>query len=396
MTAGSKYTIDWAKGIIDWHLHEELEETTFLAVGDILAEGEKEEIINTKGGTFLFRPTQSIFQSADILLGNLENPLSERGAPIFKIGPCFRGATNLAKVLSDAGFTILGVANNHARDYGDCAFLDTLDCLQRAGIMSVGGGRDNSSAAEPVIIRTRNLSIGVFAFTFRQESVAQRKRPGAADLDNPDCYEAVKVLCDNVDLVIVSLHMDPEYTNYPAPHRMKMARSFVDVGAEMVIGHHPHVPQGLEIYRGKLIAYSLGNFIFHPEKHKPLTRLGYLLKAKLTKEGTAWAEIIPYKINDYYQPIPLSGKAYIGAMSHLKNISKALHDPEVVNLNWEEIASKETLAIVKHILRAILVGKKPPLWSCHLTLLKHRYEAFVKSLLRGKVSGYLRDWIQSK
>jgi len=400
MIASRKCTIDWSKGIVDWYLPKELEGITFLAVGDILVEGTFlgviEEVIKKKGGAFLLGPSRSILQSADVILGNLENPLSERGDPISKRGPHFRASPQMVKVLSDAGFTILGVANNHARDYGDHAFLDTLDCLQGAGILSVGGGRDSSSALKPVIIRTRELSIGILAFTYRQESVAKKKQPGSADLDSPECYKAVKALCDKVDLVIVFLHMGPEYSDYPAPHRIKMARRFIDLGTEMVIGHHPHVPQGLEIYKGKLIAYSLGNFLFHTEKYRSLTRLGYLLKAKLTKKGTAWARIIPYRINDSYQPWPLANKDYAKTMSYLEDISKGLHDPKVVELNWEEIAIKQTIVDIDHILRSILTRKTFSLWSRYLTPSKYRYQAFLQGLLKGRVWVYFKNWVRTR
>jgi len=394
-----KYTINWAKGFIEWHLPKELDGVTFLAAGDICltSEGLKKKVVTTKDPAFLFGPTRSIFESADIVLGNLENPLSERGEPIFKLGPNFRASPNMAKVLSDANFTILGVANNHIRDYGDNAFLDTLVCLQSSGILPVGGGRSASSALEPVIVKRRDLSIGMFAFTYRQESIAQKKRPGAADLDNPNCYEAVRALCDEVDMVIVSLHMDPEYTNYPAPYRMKMARTFVDLGAELVIGHHPHVPQGLEIYKGRLIAYSLGNFIFYPlaEYGARLTRYGYLLKVKLTIEGLAWAEIIPYRINDCYQPKPLQRKGYVETLNHLESISRDLHNPKIVRLAWEEVASKEAMSISKHILHSILKRKTFSLWSCHLRRLRHHYPVFMKNLVEGKLWKHVKNWMQS-
>jgi len=400
MVASGKPAIDWSKGIIDWHLPINLEATTFLAVGDILVEesflGKIADVIKTKGGAFLFDPTRSILKSADIVLGNLENPLSERGVPIFKWGPHFRGSPKMAEILRNAGFTVLGVANNHARDYGDYAFLDTLKCLRSVGILPVGGGQDITSALEPVVVKTRKISIGIFAFTYRQESVAKEKQPGAADLDNPECYEAVKALRGKVDSIIVHLHMDPEHSDYPAPHRIRMARRFIDIGAEMVIGHHPHVPQGLEIYKNKLIAYSLGNFLFHTQNRRPLTKFGYLMKITFTRKGTASAKVIPYKINDCYQPVLLSNKERENFLKYFKNVSKGLHNPETVRLNWEEIASLETMSITKHILQAILARKPYSLWSCHLTLFKYRIQPFLRGLLNFKVPGYFSNLMHTQ
>jgi len=404
MTVGQP-TVDWSQGILNWNLPLHSDEITLLAVGDLLFEGSflgiVEDVVKRKGGDFLFAPTRSAFLSADIVLGNLENPLCDRGDPIFKAGSNFRASPKMAKILSDAGFSILGVANNHVRDYGDRGFLETLDHLATAGIFSVGGDRDASSASEPVVIKTGEISIGILAFTFRQESIAGPNRPGAADLDNPKCYDAVKTLRDRVDLVIVFLHMDPEYSDYPAPHRIEMAHNFIDAGAEIVIGHHPHVPQGLEIYKGKLIAYSLGNFIFHTQKQRPLTSLGYLLKIILTKNGADKATIIPYMINDccqigraLCQPIPLTNNERKNALNHLQRISRGLKDPNTVKLNWEPIASKETIIIMIHVLKGILRGEPPSSWLCHLTSLKYRYRPFLGSLISGRIFKYLGEQIR--
>ena len=386
-------TIDWEKGVIDWHLDEDSCKIEFLAVGDILVEGSflgiVEDVINTRGGAFLFAPFQPIFLSADIVMGNLENPLSNKGDPIYKIGPNFRASPKMAKVLRKAGFTVLGVANNHIRDYGDLALIETLEHLQSEGLVAVGVGRNVYSAMKPAIVRIGELSVGIFAFTYRQESVAHLSQPGAADLDDPKCFDLVREFSSKVDAVIVSLHMDTEYSNYPAPYRIRMAHKFIDMGAEMVIGHHPHVPQGLEIYKGKLIAYSLGNFTFHTQRQRPLTSLGYILRTRLTKNGTASAAIIPYKIGDCFQrghstcqAVPLSNRDRENAMRHLRQISSGLSDQAIASSNWSKIANKEAIMIIKHIVVGILRRKPYTLWLPHLTLLRYRAQEFLKGFVK--------------
>lgn len=386
MSEDCKYTIDWSKGIINWNLPDDGDGTIFLATGDVFVAGEIEKIIKSKGDDFLFNPTSSIFQSADIVLGNLENPLSERGFPITKCGPNFRASPFLARTLAYAGFTALGVANNHSRDYGDQAFLDTLSHLKNAGVLSVGGGVNSSAAFKSIIVKSHDVSIGVLAFTYRQESIAANLRPGAADLDDPECYRALKALCDEVDVVIIYLHMGIEFTDYPSPHRIRMARRFIDLGAEMVIGHHPHVPQGIEIYKGKLIAYSLGNFLFDLNvpgmmTSTPNTKIGYMLTAKLTKKGTAWAKILPYRINNFMQPMPLSNTDYYQVMGHLERISEGILSPEIIQYMWEKAASKE----VKTYLKYLFFSKHPlpfRLWSCWRPELRYCYRSWILSFIR--------------
>jgi poly-gamma-glutamate capsule biosynthesis protein CapA/YwtB (metallophosphatase superfamily) len=401
-----KPTIDWSRGIIDWHQPESLENTTFLAVGDISLDASEVGIatdeVNVKGGDFLFSRMQQIFKSTDIIIGNLESPLSNRGTPIYKYGPNFRASPDWAKTLRRVGFTVLGVANNHARDYGNSSFMDTLRCLQKEGILPVGGGRNKSSALRPVIVRKRGMSIGILAFTYRQESVAGASRPGTADLDNSECYGSLKTLSEEVDLAIVYLHIDGEYSNYPAPYRIKAARRFIDLGAEMVIGHHAHVPQGIEIYKGRIIAYGLGNFVFGPEKERPLTSIGYVLKAKLTQTGTASVTIIPYRINyccqcgRVCQPTPLSGAEHQETMAHLKHISTGLNDTNLIRLNWEEVASKDAIFLHKRILTSIIRREPYSLWSSQMAFLRQRYPELFKRLLTGKILRDLRSLLKYK
>lgn len=395
-------TIDWTRGTVEWDSSQDLDSLTLLAVGDILFEGSflgiVEDAMNRNGGDFLFGLTRSVFLSADVVLGNLENPLCENGDPIYKWGPNFRASPKVAKILSAAGFAILGVANNHMRDFGDRCFLETLDHITDAGMLPVGGGSNASLAYEPVVIRKESLSIGILAFTFRQESVAGRDRPGAADLDDPKCYEAVRKLRNEVDLVIVFVHMDPEYSDYPAPHRIEMAHNLIDSGAEIVIGHHPHVFQGLEIYKGKLIAYSLGNFLFHTQRQRPLTSLGYILKITFAKKTAAKALIIPYKIIDcdcsqfgrsLCQPTPLTGYEFQNAMKRLYCISESLKNPKTVRLNWEGIASRDVMQLLAYIVRRVMRGRLSSFPLCHYMFLKYRCIEFLKSLQSGKALKYL-------
>jgi poly-gamma-glutamate capsule biosynthesis protein CapA/YwtB (metallophosphatase superfamily) len=391
-----RITVDWINGVVDWHLPEALNRITLLTVGDILLEGSflgiVEDVVNREGGSFLFAPTKTIFDTANVVLGNLENPLSGRGSAIYKMGPNFRASPKMVKILSNAGFDILGVANNHVRDYGDSAFVDTLNHLKNGGITSVGGGQDPTSALEPAVVKVDGVSFGILAFTYQQESVASTSHPGAANLDNPQCFKSLKALKDRVDSVIVYVHMDPEYSRYPAPHRIRMAHNFIDMGAEMVIGHHPHFPQGIEIYKGKLIAYSLGNFVFHTRKDLPLTNLGYMLETKLTREGAACARIIPYRINDccqrgsaLCQPVPLLGNDRENAMEYLKGVSSELMNADIVRLNWEEKAGIEMMAISKHILKGIIKRESFSIRTHYTMLLKYRYQSLLRRLLTGKI-----------
>jgi len=394
MDAVRKCIFDWSKGIVNWQLpRQRSNKLTILAVGDIYFTADSERIIAEKGRNFIFGPTQQIFQSADVIIGNLETPLSNRGRRIIKCGPNLRASPSLAKVLADVGFMVLGVANNHIRDYGDIAVLDTLHYLRSQGIFAVGSGVDEVSSRKPVVLEVHDRLVGIFAFTYHQESVANKNRGGAADLEDPKCFDVVRSYSDQVDTLIVFLHMGFEFSNYPAPPYIELARRFIDVGADCVVGHHPHVPQGLEIYKGKLIAYSLGNFIAPWKKmraralaNSPYTNLGYILKLVLYENGIAMAEIIPYKISCFYQSVPLTGGERAEAMKHLERISRELQDYNLLQLEWTKTAIKE----VKGFLLYFLAGRSQPMPLRFLSVsksvlrpqLKHCYKAWLGSVLK--------------
>jgi len=390
MDAIRKCAFDWSRGIVNWQSpRQSSNEFSILAVGDILFNADAERIIAERGRNFIFGPTKQIFRSADVIIGNLETPLSNKGKQIVKCGPNLRASPSLAKVLADTGFTVLGVANNHIRDYGDIAVLDTLHHLRSQGVFAVGGGADEVSSWKPVVLKVKNKSIGIFAFTYQQESVAKKDRPGAADLENPKCFEIARSYSDQVDVLLVFLHMGLEFSNYPAPPYVELARRFIDVGADCVVGNHPHVPQGLEIYKGKLIAYSLGNFI-SPWKtmlaKSPYVNLGYMLELVWNEGGIAVAKIIPYKISCFFQSVPLTGRERTETIKHLERISRVLLDYNLLQVEWGKTAIKE----VKGFLYYFLAGKCQPmpvrflagLKSIRRPQLKHCYTASVRGVLK--------------
>lgn len=387
MNITRKYVFDWSEGTIKWQFpHQNSQKVTILAVGDVYFSPDAERMILERGWDFIFRPTKHIFQSADVVIGNLETPLSERGDPILKCGPNLRASPSLAKMLAEAGFTVLGVANNHIRDYGSIGLLDTLHHLRAQEIFAVGSGVDQASAQKPIVLEVHGISLGIFAFAYQQESIAKKNRPGAANLEQSEYLEAVETYSNQVDGLFVFLHMGFEFSNYPVPPYIKLARRFIDSGAICVIGHHPHVPQGLEIYKGKVIAYSLGNFIA-PWKgmlaYSPYANLGYLLKIQLCEKGTSIAEIIPYKVSHFYQPVPLSGRERAVVLKHLERISEDLQDINLIQLEWEKTASKE----IRLFLLYCLLGRNNPLqlrlWSC------------LRSILRPQLRYCYKTWLES-
>lgn len=284
---------------------------TLFFVGDIMLDRGVEWAVNKHGkGDFKF-PFLKIaddFKKADILFGNLESPISDKGRKVGSIYS-FRADPKAIEGLQYAGFDVLSLANNHIFDYGREAMEDTFLRLREGGIDYVGGGFDKDEAYNPLIKEIRGPSSGksvkiVFlAYTNlgSENWEAEGGRSGIAWLTEERLKKDIERAKKEADVVVVSLHFGEEYQLQPTPDQRFFARVSIDSGADLVIGHHPHVIQEIEKYKGKYIAYSLGNFIFD-QGFSQETMKGLMLKVLI--EGGKIKEVIPIdiQINKFFQP----------------------------------------------------------------------------------------------
>src|SRR5882724_6836631 len=200
-----------------------------------------------------FRNVRSLIQGADVSFCNLETALMESGKAMPKRHVIATPRENL-DYLARAGFQIANLANNHAMDRGEDACLAMIQLLKGKGVEILG--LQESGRAKPVLITRNGVRMGFLSYAdygFRSILMPIRRRIALSD---------VAELRARTDCVVVSLHWGYEYVELPTPAQQRLARSLIDAGAHMIIGHHPHVAQGIEEYRGGLIAYSLGNFQF--------------------------------------------------------------------------------------------------------------------------------------
>jgi poly-gamma-glutamate capsule biosynthesis protein CapA/YwtB (metallophosphatase superfamily) len=241
------------------------QKVTFLAVGDIcLAQGVEKKMAQ-KGRGYPFDALRPLLKQADIVFGNLECCLATSGRKVPKTYN-FRGHPRGALALREAGFTVVSLANNHSLDYGRVALAETLRHLNEQKVIPVGGGRTLAEAHAVRIVSVRGLRVGFLAYLGLFPSVLplHDNEPGLAMASLDAIRRDVRAARKKVDVLIVSLHAGEEYHFTHSARQREMARAAIDAGADMVIGHHPHVVQDTEIYRGKPIFYSLGNFVFNP------------------------------------------------------------------------------------------------------------------------------------
>jgi D-alanyl-D-alanine carboxypeptidase len=236
-------------------------EWTLLAGGDVLMDRTE------AAGIDPFAFIEPSLASADITVVNAEMAISDRGSAVNK-EYVFRAPPQAAERIAAAGIDVANLANNHARDYGADALLDSVRLLETAGVVALGAGADDSAAYAPWLLHTaggvRVAFVGASA-VLPPEFAAGPEWPGiAAARPTARVVESVRAASGAADVVIVTIHWGIERQTCPTGEQVDIARELLDAGADAVIGHHPHVLQPVEIVDGKLVAYSLGNFVWHP------------------------------------------------------------------------------------------------------------------------------------
>jgi poly-gamma-glutamate synthesis protein (capsule biosynthesis protein) len=288
--------------------------TTLILTGDIMMNRQVEYQIRTTGNgdfKFPFLKIADTLKQADLIFGNLEGPISDKGIKAGSIYS-FRMSPKTINGLIFAGFNILSLANNHALDYGREAAEDTLLRLKTAGIDYAGAGASGVEAYSPVIKEVNGVKIGFLAYTDLGPAswTATSKSSGIAWVGEKNMElvkENIKNAKQKADILIVSLHSGEEYSLEPTQFQVDFSKMAVDEGADIIVGHHPHIVQKNEIYpsmnsgQAGWIFYSLGNFVFDQNFLKE-TMEGQIVKVII--ENKKIKEVIPIdiKINQYFQP----------------------------------------------------------------------------------------------
>lgn len=278
------------------------------AAGDVMLGGRWEQQMSQDGYFYPFQRIAPELQKGDITLVNLEAPLTDRGTEFTDKKYRFRVKPSAVVALKKAGITTVTLANNHSMDYGAVGLLDTLQQLDRAGIGHVGGGENLAAARKPAIYDIRGVKVAVlgYSLTLPQEFWAGEKRAGTAPLLEKMVKNDIVAARKQVSIVIVTVHWGEEGTTRLRDYQPRLARMMIDAGADVIIGHHPHVLQGIERYKRGIVFYSLGNVAF-ASKSRVVDRT---LLVRLRFDGVKQtAELLPVTIQHKevgFQATPLS------------------------------------------------------------------------------------------
>lgn len=263
-------------------------------------------------------------KGADLSLVNLEAPLSDVGSPVCKSGAVFKGDACHVDGLAAVPFDAVTLANNHMFDFGIDAFKETLGVLNSRGIRYTGAGMDLKEAQTPLILETKGMKIAIVNFSEGEDLTTAGTGPGVMGWDIPAVTTLIRELKPRVDAIIAVAHCGLEYIPFAPSYVIQAFKAVAEAGADAVIGHHPHVPQGVFIHKGTPICCSLGNFVFYQPTRLYWRKLGYMVDLKLSDKGVAGLEIIPYHIHEKGVSA-LAGKEKTGFLARLEDISTPLN-----------------------------------------------------------------------
>jgi poly-gamma-glutamate synthesis protein (capsule biosynthesis protein) len=316
-------------------------------VGDLVPSRRLPDPDAREGG---FKETVGLLHKADITFGDLEMPLSDRGQAREKF-IAFHAKPELVDDVAALGFDVLSLANNHSLDYGPDALFDTMEGLERVGIRHLGAGLNEAEAVRPVIVEVNGRRIGFIAWScllptgaaasadrpglapihvhtsYQVDAFTQMEEPGnppivrtwAEPADVARAVQAIQKLRTEVDFLAVSIHIGYGDGESLAEYEQPLTRALIDAGADVILGNHVHAIHGIEVYKGKAILYSPGNFIAQQPREGASAAMialydsmkpdGYLAWLDVDSDGDYQVRLVPTSTNADGLPEVVHGPA---------------------------------------------------------------------------------------
>jgi len=294
-----------------------------------------------------------VLRGADLKIVNCECALIRAGRSVWKSGAVFKGLPAHAAGLTAVPFDVACLANNHVFDYGLSGFRETLAVLHRRGIRTVGAGLSPAEARAPLTLDVRGTKVTIVNFGEGEDLTAAGNGAGVCGWEIDRLIPLIRKFKKRGDLVIAVGHAGLEYVPFPPPYVVEAFRALSDAGADLVVGHHPHVPQGLEKRSGRLIAYSLGNFVFYQPSDLYFRRTGFCISAAFRRGRLISHRLDPYRITDQGLR-KLRAREEKSFLNKIARISQALRSDSAVRLAWQAYLDHYGIRGFKDEVRTIL------------------------------------------
>jgi poly-gamma-glutamate capsule biosynthesis protein CapA/YwtB (metallophosphatase superfamily) len=239
-----------------------------------------------------------VLRSADLRIVNNECALTRHETPVWKSGAVFKGLPSHVAGLTAVPFDVACLGNNHVLDYGERGLRDTLAVLHRNGIRTVGAGMNAADTYAPLTMTVAGRTVHVVNVCEGEDQTASTGGAGVFGWDIQRAVDTIEQCKAAGGVVLVIAHCGLEYVPFAPPYVVEAFRAMADAGADAVIGHHPHVPQGVE-WRGRTpIIYSLGNFVFYQHTDLHFRKIGFCVTLDIGPDGVRHADLHPYRIQD--------------------------------------------------------------------------------------------------
>jgi poly-gamma-glutamate capsule biosynthesis protein CapA/YwtB (metallophosphatase superfamily) len=303
------------------------EEIIVNAVGDVMLAGRWAATIRKNGYETPFRRVAAELKAGDITIANLESPIARGGTEFTGKKFRFRAEPELAGALKESGINLVTLANNHTMDFGKQALMETIKNLESAAIARIGAGETLAEARKMALYTIKGKRIAFLGYSLTQpvEFFAGRNRPGTAPGFEKFFVEDIRRARQEADHVIVSFHWGTEGRSDIQPYQRTVAHKAIDAGADVIIGHHPHVLRGIERYKTGIVFYSLGNFAFASRGKS--ADAGLMVRLRFS-EGKREAELLVLDILHRrvgFQPQPVSGEQAARTVERLNTLSSPLN-----------------------------------------------------------------------
>jgi hypothetical protein len=276
---------------------------------------------------------------------NLEGPFTDSSKIITKNGPNLKICNHFIDPLVSAGFNLFGLANNHIMDYGKTGLQDTIELLNSKNLSYVGAGYDLREAQRIHFHEHDGITIAIIALAEKEFSIAGSSSPGVAPLDVCQNYYQIQKAKQLADIVIVTMHAGNEHFPFPRPNLRSLCHLYIDMGVDLIVNHHTHVPSAYEVYKDKKIYYGLGNFIFNmPDQIKSWYE-GYMLSIDIKKginsEVLLLSEIIPYEQNIGGKEINiLKGSKKAEFLNRIEGLRASIEDSTYLR-EWDDFCESK-------------------------------------------------------
>lgn len=281
---------------------------------------------------------KEIIEFSDLAILNLECPLTNCEIPIVKTGPALKAGMEFGKIIQSIGFNMVTLANNHIMDFGEKGLDDTLNVLDKHQIKYVGAGKNYLEASKVKFFDIDgNSKLAVLNFTENEWSTTHGFKAGANPINPVLNFNMIKDAKKKANHVIVITHGGHELYNLPSINMKNLFHFYIDAGADIVINHHPHCVSGFELYNGKPIFYSLGNFLFDNRDHRFSNwNIGAVLDLDVN------SECLSFNIHYFSQCYPqtniklLEGDDLKFQLDKIEDLNEIIIDDEKLNIAFEE------------------------------------------------------------